>query len=384
MAAELSANYFNAKPGALQKARQRLAAGDPGLARALKNLVADADEALGETPPAVTEKTKRPPNGDAHDYMSLAPYFWPDPERKDGLPYLRRDGVVNPESRDLAANDSPRISRMGSTIETLALAYFFTGKEEYAAVAAKFARVWFLDSATRMNPNLKFAQAIQGKNEGRGTGILEGRHIAIAADALGLIGTSPSWPAKDQQALKVWLEEYLTWLLKSPAGKDERAARNNHGSFYDVQATRLAMCVGQMDVARRIVKEAMDGRIAVQFEQDGRQPLELDRTKSFSYSRFNLEALCELATLGEYAGVDLWHFATSDGRSLRRGVEFMVPFIDPPAKAWPFEQIKDKHEGEFLPILRQAALAYGAPEFEAVISKFPDAETKRFQLLYVK
>lgn len=38
---------------------------------------------------------------DANDYVSLARYFWPDPNTPNGLPYIRRDGHVNPEIKKL-------------------------------------------------------------------------------------------------------------------------------------------------------------------------------------------------------------------------------------------------------------------------------------------
>jgi hypothetical protein len=377
-------NYFSAKPGALAKSKQQLVAGDKQLAKALKKLIKDADKALGEAPPSVISKDKLPPSGDKHDYMSLAPYFWPNPDTKDGLPYLRHDGKVNPESRDPKANDSPTIKIMGDNVETLALAYYFTGNETYAEGAAKVARVWFLDPATRMNPHLKYAQAIMGVNDGRGTGILEALHISVAADALGLLAESKAWPKADQKALKEWLRTYHDWLIQSEPGKDEHRAKNNHGTFYDVQAVRIALVIGRIDPAKRILEEAKQRRIAVQIEPDGKQPLELDRTTSFSYSRFNLFALTELATLGEHVGVDLWNFTTEDGRSIRKAIDFMLPYADVPPKPWTLPQIKDKHESEFMPIFRQATLAYGGDGYEAVIAKYEDSPSKRFRLLFVK
>ena len=333
--------YFSAKPGALVLVKQRIAKDDKNLARALKKLVGDADTLLRESPPSVMDKQITGPSGDKHDYMSLAPYFWPDPNKSDGLPYIRKDGQTNPESRDKKFNDSPRIGHIGNAIETLCLAYYFTGKEAYAAHAAKYAHVWFLDEATHMNPNMKYAQAVRGVNDGRGIGILEGRHISVAADALQLIRNSPSWPAADQTKFHEWLDAFLNWMLTSEAGKDEHAAKNNHGSWFDVQTARLALCTGKMDVARRIIEEAKERRIKLQIEPDGKQPLELKRTNSLTYSRFNIDALTELATLGEHANVDLWNYKTSDGRCIRVALDFLLPYVDSPAKPWPFEQIKE-------------------------------------------
>lgn len=383
-AAESEPRYFSARSGALETAKARLAAGDKVLTKALNKLVKDADKALAEPVLSVMAKEKLPPSGDKHDYMSLAPYFWPNPDTKDGLPYVRHDGKVNPASRDPKANDSPAIKVMGDNVQTLALAYYFTGNESYAEGAAKVARTWFLDPATRMTPHLKYAQAIMGVNDGRGTGILEAIHVSVAADALGLLAESRAWPKADQKALKEWLRTYHDWLIQSDPGKDEHRAKNNHGTFYDVQAVRIALVIGRVDPAKRILEEAKLRRIAVQIDPDGKQPLELDRTTSFSYSRFNLAALTELATLGEHAGVDLWNYATEDGRSIRKAIDYMLPYADVPPKPWTLPQIKDKHESEFMPIFRLATLAYGGDAYEAVIAKYEDSPSKRFQLLMHK
>lgn len=377
-------HYYGAKPGSLQKAKALIAAGDKDLNEALKGLVHDADKVLLETPPSVTEKPTLAPSHDRHDYMSLAPYFWPDPNKPNGLPYVRHDGKINPESRNPDVSDSPRIAHMSKCIETLALAYYFTGNEAYAAHAAKFARKWFIDPMTKMNPHFKYAQAILGVNDGRDTGILEARNIAIAADSLGLLAGSKSWGALDQQDMNKWLATFYNWLMTSPAGKGEHAAKNNHGTWFDVQSARLALCLGHNEVASRIIRDAQRDRVALQIEKDGTQPMELARTAAFSYSWFNLSALTELATLGEHAGVDLWHYSTADKRSIRGAIEFMVPFVDVPAKDWPYQQIKEKKEGDYLAVLHEAALAYGAPEFDAIVAKYPGASAMRFQLLFVK
>ena len=376
--------YFAAKPGSLAKAREQIAVGDTNLTKALKNLVRDADGALGEPPPTVTDKTSVPPSGDKHDYMSLAPYYWPDPKSKNGLPYIRHDGKVNPESRDKKLNDSPRIRLMGSSVETLALAYFFSGEEKYAAQAANFLRTWFLNPATRMNPNFKFAQAVRGENDGRGTGIMEARHIAAAADAALLLTGSKSWTDADQQQLDAWLNTYLDWLLTSKPGRQEHAAANNHGTWYDVQAVELALCLGRNDVAKRLLEEAKQRRIAKQIEPDGRQPLELARTAAFSYSIFNLSALAELATLGEHAGVDLWNFKTDDGRSIRAAIEFLLPYYHDPAKKWPYPQIHDVSFDAFAGVLHQARLVYAAPEFQTVPASRNDSSPGKIQLRFTK
>ena len=380
-AAEPVPVFHGARPGALEKAKALAAAGHESAAKALKKLVADADKALAVVPPSVTQKTKVPPSGDKHDYMSIAPYFWPDPATKDGLPYLRKDGKVNPESRDEAANDTLRARLVGSSVETLALAYHFTGEEKYAEHAAKILRTWFLDPATKMTPHFRFAQAVPGVNDGRGTGILEARGLADAADAATLLHGSKHWSAADQQALLAWAATYFEWLTTSKNGLDERAAKNNHGTWYDVQAAKWALVLGRKDQAKEICAEAASRRIGVQIQPDGKQPLELVRTASFSYSCFNLRALSALAGLGEHAGVDLWKHRAADGRSLVVALDFLVPYLGKNPKTWTMTQIHESNDDDVLPVLRAAALATGDARYESLLKEYSDHRSKRLQLL---
>jgi hypothetical protein len=381
-AAEPVRVYHAARPGALEKTRALIAAGDETARQAFKKLVADADKALLVEPPSVTAKAKVPPSGDKHDYLSLAPYFWPDPSKPAGLPYLRKDGQVNPESRDEAANDTLRMRLLGKSVETLGLAYHLTKDERYAAHAARMLRVWFLAPETRMNPHLRYAQAVAGKNDGRGTGILESRYVGFAADAAGLLQDSAAWTESDRRQFDQWLGVFLDWLLTSAPGRDEAAAQNNHGTWFDVQAVQIALALGRHDVAKRILQDVPVKRYGVQIKADGRQPLELVRTTSFGYSCYNLEAHAMLANFGDHLGVDLWRARSGEG-SFRVALDFLTPYLEtPPARKWPYPQIKAEGAEEMLPVLRLAALAYRDPAYEALITGHADARGKRFQLLF--
>ena len=330
----------------------------------------------------MVEKTKTPPSGDKHDYMSIATYFWPDPKRSDGLPYVRHDGKVNPETRN-DAYDYTRVTKFGSLVQTLALAYYFTGKEAYAERAAKCLRVWFLDPATRMNPHMNFTQAVPGENTGRGTGIIEGRNLAQAADAAQLLAGSPAWTEKDKAEFKLWLEKYFNWLTTSKNGLDEANSKNNHGTWYDVQAVELALVLGKMDVAKQIAESAKQKRVGVQIEPDGKQPLELARTAALGYSRFNLEALFTLATMSEHVGVDLWHCRLASGKyALATALDFLLPYVANPEKKWPYQQIKEFNRAEFAPQLRQAGMIYHEPKYERILTGFSDVAKEHFHLLF--
>jgi hypothetical protein len=214
-----------------------------------------------------------------------------------------------------------------------------------------------------MNPNLNFAQAIPGKTAGRGTGIIDTVGLIGLVDAIGLLRGSSSWSDEDQRGMVAWFEAYLNWLLTSRNGKDEAAAANNHGTWYDAQVACYALFVGRDDLAKRTIEAARTRRIDPQIKPDGSMPLELARTNSLSYSAYNLTAFFNLARLGEHAGVDLWNYRSKDGGGLRKALDFVAPYVDRD-KPWPHPQISaEKRRNNELPtLLRRAALAYKAKE----------------------
>ena len=290
-----------------------------------------------------------------------APYWWPDPSKPGGIPYQRRDGVVNPGSK--TGTDSIAFARTCNAVRTLGLAYALTGHEPYAEKAAALTRTWFLDPATAMTPHLHYAQAVPGKNEVRGTGILESRHLTALTDGLALIASSASWPESDQTALRAWLEKFYDWLITSPHGRDEAAARNNHGSWYDVQAAHLALVLGRVGEARSIIEQARVKRIEHQIEPDGRQPLELARTKSLDYCIFNLEALAQIARLGRHVDIDLWTHTSADGRSMIAALRFLAPYADP-SKPWPKEDLKPADRSRITDLIRDYRRHHDDPTFQ--------------------
>ena len=362
----------------LQETRRRVHGGDRALAAALGKLEGEARKALAAGTFSVTSKEATPPSGDKHDYMSQAPYFWRNPATPTGLPYVRRDGERNPEINKIS--DHRSLDQMVSSVETLALAYYLTGDEAYAAKAAQLLRAWFIDPATRMNPNLQYAQFIPGVNTGRGIGLIETRGLTEVVDAVGLLEGAKAWTQADQRGVQDWYDKFLRWMLESKNGRDEAAAKNNHGTYYDVQTASFALFLGKRDLAASIVRDARAKRIAVQIEPDGRQPLELARTKAWSYSVGNLDGLMLLATLGESVGVDLWNYQTPDGRSIRRALEYLVPFALGERK-WTDQQLGEWQPQALFPLMRRAALHYQDEQYRALMSKVPDVDSSDRSLL---
>lgn len=297
--------------------------GDTQVMQQVNMVVKIADGHLADKPTSVMEKSLTPPSGSKHDYMSMAPYFWPDPTKTDGLPYIRKDGQRNPEIKKIV--DHTLLSELETRCKYLSLAYYFTGDEKYAAKANELLKVWFIDAGTRMGPNLNYAQAIRGVNDGRGIGIIETRALANLADWMGLLSGSKSFPAQNLAAIKDWYKQYLTWMTTSKNGRDEHNAKNNHGTHYDVQEVTFALFTENTDLAKQVLNAAKK-RIDLQIEPDGEQKLELARTNALGYSTMNLDGWVNMAMLGDKAGVDLWSYTSNDGRSIKKAIDWLLPF----------------------------------------------------------
>lgn len=346
---------------------------DAGIVHAAK---LDADRAMHAGPYSVMDKQDVPASGSKHDYASLAPYWWPNPDTKNGLPFVRKDGQVNPARYKVP--DDREFNETRDAVHALALGYYLTGNQAYARRAVLLLRRWFLNPATRMNPNLKFAQAVPGVNTGRGTGLIEVREIPRLLDAITLLSGSPAMTKATRAGLRDWFTAYLKWLTTSKNGQDEASAQNNHGSWYDQQVVGIALFLGERELARETAEAAKTKRIAAQIKPDGSEPLELVRTKSFSYSVFNLDALMRLAQEADMVGVDLWDYRTPDGGSTRAALDYLIPFAEK-KKEWTHEAINGV-DGSLLaePLLLGAIHWKDAAYLKLAqqVEKSPDVETR--------
>lgn len=364
----------------LARAKQLVQSKDPIATAALQQLVRDADAVVTQGPYSVMDKTLTPPSGDKHDFYSIGPYWWPNPDVPGGLPYVRRDGQVNPE-RNSNATDAASLDAMARNTITLLLAQYFTDDARYGDRAVRFLRAWFINPATRMNPHLRYGQAIPGISEGRGIGIIDTEEFVDLVRLLMVI-PAPQWTVSDAEALRSWFNDYLEWLLTSDLGFAERREHNNHGTWYDAQVTWFSLYCGRTIAAKEMVRGVMRARIEKHIEPDGKQPHELARTRPMSYTCFNLSGLMHLADAGALLGIDLWRASTPDGKSILRAAEWLIPYTE---KTWDTQL--DPPEVRYtaiLRLLRRAALVTGDDRFEEAIGKLPSAEwwPLRFNLLW--
>lgn len=321
-----------------------------------KKIVKEADKRVGKPVITITENENLQASKDPHDYFSIGRYFWPDPSKPDGLPWINRDGETNPDA--VKASDEKKLSEMIHTVEYLALAYYLTGDEKYGAEAARFLQGFFLDVETKMNPHLNYGQSVPGKATGRGYGLIDTRGFMSLPDVLKLLEKCPAWTTKDREEMKAWWIQYGEWMQTSKIGLDEKKTTNNHGAAYDVQLSAVLVMAEKEDEAKKVLGESLPARLDAHITSEGKQPRELARTKSWSYSCFNLKNICKGGVMAQSLGVGFWDHQGPEGRgSLKKAMLFLVPFLKNPG-SWPEKQITNFEPKEARHWLNVGAVVY--------------------------
>ena len=358
----------------LVEIRKEVKSGKDEYQDAYKKLLGQANNLLDVTPLTVVDGHK-PPSGDKHDFYAIGKYSWPNPSTQDGMPWIRRDCDVNPEAFG-DGFDLERYNKTVAHIKTLSLAWFYSGEERYARKATELLRVWFINPDTKMNPNFNCASALPGVHKGMRIGIIFGVTLIKMVDHVKLLGLSESWTEKDDAALKQWLSDYVTWLLESDFGKKEAMAKDNHGTWYAAQVAAFSLYSENQKQSHAAINIAKT-QISELIGEDGSLPAETKRDWSFHYSIYGLEAFVIVARCAELVGEDLWLYQSPSGRSLKTACEFITPFVAG-VKKWNYKNTK---ENEFpainaLPMVRQIAAAYQAPEFSKTATYLLSASPK--------
>lgn len=283
----------------------------------------EAAWAMQQQPVTVTAESSSRSAGGKHDFFSEADYFWPNPQNPDG-PYINRDGETNPNN--FVAHRKAMI-RFSTIIGALASAYKITGDEKYAQQALKHLKAWFVDQATLMNPNLSFAQAVKGSSTGRSWGIIDTIHLMEVAQGMLVLEKAKAFDQSTTATIKKWFADYILWLNTSKNGRAEKNSKNNHSTCWAMQVASFAkLCNDQnmLDSLRTSYKTVL---LPNQMAVNGSFPLELERTKAYGYSIFNLDAMVMVCQILSTPKDNLWEFQTADGKSIKKGIEFLYPFV---------------------------------------------------------
>lgn len=295
-----------------------------------KQILEQAAWAMRQQPITVTAQSSPRSAGGRHDFFSEGDYWWPNPQYPDS-PYVQRDGMSNPDN--FVAHRHAMI-RLSQIVGALASAYKITGDEKYVAQVLRHCKAWFVDTATLMNPNLQFAQAIKGRFTGRGIGIIDTIQLMEVVQGLLAMENAKTMDRQALEAIRNWFEKYLQWLTTHPYGKDEMNAANNHGTCWAMQTAAFARFTHNEELMRFCRDRYKNVLLPNQMAADGSFPQELRRTKPYGYSIFNLDAMTTMCQILSTKEDNLWNYTTPDGRNIRKGIEYLYPFIADKSK-WP-------------------------------------------------
>ncbi len=288
-----------------------------------KQILAEAAWAMKQEPITITASFCNRSAGGKHDFFSEADYFWPDPQNPDG-PYINRDGLTNPNN---FVEHRKLMIRFSKIIGALASAYKITGDEKYVKQAVIHLKAWFINSETLMTPNLLYAQAVKGKFTGRNYGIIDTIHLMEVAQGIIVMEDAEALDPQTTDGLKKWFAAYTDWLMTSKPGIEEKLVKNNHATCWAMQVASFAkLCNNQpvLDSLRIRYKTVL---LPNQMATDGSFPLEMSRTKPYGYSIFNLDAMVTLCQILSTPKDNLWDFETPDGKSIKKGISYLYPFI---------------------------------------------------------
>jgi hypothetical protein len=319
-------------------------------------IITRADKLLYEPPQTITMYNCKRSAGGIHDFYSEGDYWWPDPVNPDG-PYIQRDGMTNPDNFKDHRNAMIRFSQI---IGKLASAYKITGDEKYVRQAFLHLQAWFADPDTRMNPSLLYSQAIKGRFTGRGIGIIDTIQLIEVAQGIIVMQNAKCIDKKLLGIIKSWFADYIQWLTTHQYGIDEMNAKNNHGTCWVMQVAVFAKLTGNeqiMNLCRSRYKEIL---LPAQMAVDGSFPEELRRTKPYGYSLFNIDAMTMVCMVLSDNKNNLMNYQTPDGKSLRKGIEFIFLFVADKSK-WAYP--RDVMYWENWPVA-QPFLVFGACEFK--------------------
>ncbi len=372
----------------MMMARKSLKSGEMLYKQSYRELIREAEKILSERETCVMDKPdeKVAKSGDKHDFISVGKYCWPNPDTPDGMPWIQRDGYINVEN--FKKDDAVRLDIMCSRVMKLCIAYFFSGDERFANKASALIRVWFIDPATRMNPNFTYAQVIPGNdnNMGHFPGVIFGRALVNVLSGVCLIQPSSAYTQKIDTGTKRWFAAYSEWLTTSDFGIKESKAKNNHSIAYDEQLLAIALFLGDTGAQHTLISEFHPKRIFRQVEPDGKMPKELLRTRALGYSAYNVIHMLEICEMAKADNPSLYNIKSPDGRCIGVAVDYIAQYLGKKTEDFaPYKQIADwdKCLDDVYWIVKWASQFDPSKNYAALVKKYSSGRADKINsLLY--
>ncbi|KAG6810901.1 hypothetical protein H0H92_009894 [Tricholoma furcatifolium] len=249
-----------------------------------------ANESAVGGPWSVTQKNITAPSGNIHDYMSWAPYWWPNCSNVDNTTeltpeeiwtecdYYQRDGKFNPDARLI--NDVGNFQSLSDMVFYNSMAYAITRKSgstsnSYSQILVQYIETWFLNPDTMMNPNLNYAQMERGPTgqNGSHTGILDLKCMTKIVTGIEILRKTncSDWTSDLDNQMNSWTTQYIAWLESAPISLEEEAAPNNHGTFFYNQLASLKILVGDTAGALNVTNTYFAEQYMSQITSTGEQ-----------------------------------------------------------------------------------------------------------------
>jgi hypothetical protein len=298
------------------------------------------------------------------------------------MPWETHDGYV--QAADIL--DMKESDAMSDAVTLLALANYFLENKTFGTKAVELLRTWFIDESTMMNPALDHAAMIPGVTNGSSTGIIVTSHRwnSRVTDSVALLISTGALPNTVQEGLASWNRKYLDWMLSSKNGRKEANMHQNHATWHTVQASALAVAVGDDNTAAerllRLVNSSTPAALGRQIRPSGLMPYEANRSNGITYSCMSVAALFNAATIAKnlqntaVAPPDLFTYQneTDHTGSIRAALDYLLTFATNRSKPWPFSQTTDAAPWtQLAPVMLQAATRYNEPRYEQMIEKLP-------------
>ncbi len=302
---------------------------------AYKALYDSATDLLSSTPISVLDRPAGIPlfGINPQCLIIVSKYIWEEPAGS-GI-WVYKDGYVNSENYN--QYDANRQTSMVNAVKTLGQAYFFSGREAFAAKCVEYLNTWFINPATATIPNYDYGQIIPSYpnyNIGNKAGVINSQNILGAFAATSLIMGSEAYTTAVDAGMRNWAERLYTYMTTQPAPLAEAPATNNHSVAYDQVCLGMCLFAGKTTEAQAIVDAFPVKRIFAQISASGEQPRETARDQQgYHYSTYNLQHFVEICEMAKLLDDDLF-LSSGSGGTISKAGEFLGAYLDKTVSAW--------------------------------------------------